>query len=382
MRKHSEKSASVEFAGQRRTIIEWIRIIAHCISNYLTATFRQIYDVASQNVKLLEAAQVFFEMMDIFGIVNHPLIKTEYDELMKKFLSWLQWRPLRLVFMGRFNHGKSTLINALLGRNILPAGLIPTTSSAIEVQLSKDGQEGFQVRQDNSDWSEHLPLEMLDDYINPSGTVQPNSPVRFIRLSLSNCALLRYGLTVVDTPGIGDNPQTEQLTYRQVEHADLVIFILHARWLLSLEERELIGKLKQNWQKPVILVVNFMDLIHDPRDLDDIQRRIEGFCATQNLKTRSGKLWFAVSAKQALQGQPGTDFLVLRDHLINCGGHPGYSYTLRLERLALVQQLKSLRQKLTAELPRANGPFPWHKEVDNTLERLIALENGLPHIIF
>ncbi|MCS6907782.1 MAG: dynamin family protein, partial [Anaerolineales bacterium] len=222
----------------------------------------------------------------------------------------------------------------------------------------------------------------LDEYINPSSTVQPSSPVKNIKLSLSNCALLRCGLTVVDTPGIGDNPQAEQLVYGQVEHADLVILLLHARQLLSLEERVLVGKLKQERRKPVILVVNFMDLIENPRDLDDIRELLQGFSVTQNLKPRSGKVWFAVSAKQALQGQPSTDFLVLRDHLIRCGGHPGYSYTLRFERLALVEQLESLRRKLAAQLPRTNGALLWHEEIDKTLKRLTALENGLPHIIF
>jgi predicted GTPase len=34
---------------------------------------------------------------------------------------------LRIVIFGEFSRGKSTLINALLGRAVLPAKLIPTT---------------------------------------------------------------------------------------------------------------------------------------------------------------------------------------------------------------------------------------------------------------
>src|SRR5512147_3020141 len=34
-----------------------------------------------------------------------------------------------LVVLGEFNHGKSTFVNALLGADILPAGITPTTAA-------------------------------------------------------------------------------------------------------------------------------------------------------------------------------------------------------------------------------------------------------------
>src|SRR6187402_2609491 len=34
-----------------------------------------------------------------------------------------------LVILGEFNHGKSTFVNALLGAEVLPTGITPTTAS-------------------------------------------------------------------------------------------------------------------------------------------------------------------------------------------------------------------------------------------------------------
>src|SRR5258705_12160186 len=38
-----------------------------------------------------------------------------------------------LVVLGEFNHGKSTFVNALLGADILPTGITPTTASSNHV---------------------------------------------------------------------------------------------------------------------------------------------------------------------------------------------------------------------------------------------------------
>ena len=45
-------------------------------------------------------------------------------------------RPVRIVVVGEFNSGKSTLVNALCGVSLLPAGIIPTTATINVVEHS------------------------------------------------------------------------------------------------------------------------------------------------------------------------------------------------------------------------------------------------------
>ncbi|NJO94187.1 MAG: hypothetical protein HC820_07240 [Hydrococcus sp. RM1_1_31] len=44
----------------------------------------------------------------------------------------------RVILFGCFNHGKSTLLNALLGSNTLPIDLIPTTGAAINIKYGNE----------------------------------------------------------------------------------------------------------------------------------------------------------------------------------------------------------------------------------------------------
>src|SRR5438445_9105962 len=41
----------------------------------------------------------------------------------------LESERFHLVILGEFNHGKSTFVNAMLGQDVLPTGITPTTAS-------------------------------------------------------------------------------------------------------------------------------------------------------------------------------------------------------------------------------------------------------------
>src|SRR6185436_3202358 len=47
-------------------------------------------------------------------------------------------RPLRVAIVGEFNAGKSTFINALLGEDVAPTGVLPTTATLHWVAWAPD----------------------------------------------------------------------------------------------------------------------------------------------------------------------------------------------------------------------------------------------------
>src|SRR5262252_8404109 len=49
----------------------------------------------------------------------------------------LESERFHLVVLGEFNHGKSTFVNAMLGADILPTGITPTTASINHVVWSQ-----------------------------------------------------------------------------------------------------------------------------------------------------------------------------------------------------------------------------------------------------
>src|SRR5207237_7674298 len=47
-------------------------------------------------------------------------------------------RPVRLAIVGEFNAGKSTFINALMGADVAPTGVLPTTATLHHLRWAPD----------------------------------------------------------------------------------------------------------------------------------------------------------------------------------------------------------------------------------------------------
>src|SRR4029077_13493508 len=50
----------------------------------------------------------------------------------------LEAERFHLVVLGEFNHGKSTFVNALLGQDVLPTGITPTTAAINHVVFAQN----------------------------------------------------------------------------------------------------------------------------------------------------------------------------------------------------------------------------------------------------
>lgn len=72
-----------------------------------------------------------------------------------------------LAVLGQFKRGKSSLMNAIIGRELLPIGVLPLTS-AITV-LKYGSTERLEVRRDGFIFSEELPVSALAEYVTEKG---------------------------------------------------------------------------------------------------------------------------------------------------------------------------------------------------------------------
>lgn len=137
-----------------------------------------------------------------------------------------------IVVAGEFNAGKSTVINALLGRKLLESGALPTTDS-ITVLVHGD-----------SDDTQHN--------VGGRGGVDLHQ--------VSSVPLLQ-DLTFVDTPGtnavIADHSAR---TMKLLPTADLILFVTSADRPFPESERVLLQSI-QAYRKSIVVVINKMDVL-------------------------------------------------------------------------------------------------------------------------
>lgn len=135
--------------------------------------------------------------------------------------------PFLVVFVGPFSSGKSSLINALVGEELLTVGPVPTTD---RIHILRWGETAQKTRAGEYD------------------TVFHPSP------------LLRK-VSFVDTPGLESIFQKHEETTRKFLHrADVVLLVMLATQAMTARNLDYL-KILQEYGKTVILVINQADLL-------------------------------------------------------------------------------------------------------------------------
>jgi GTP-binding protein EngB required for normal cell division len=197
--------------------------------------------------------------------------------------------------VGQFKRGKSTLINALVGRPVLPTGVIPVT--AVPTVLL-DGDAGARVRLRDEGWRE-IPLDALAEYVTEEGNPGNTKGVLAAEVCL-RAPLLRLGCCLVDTPGLGSAFEANSAAARAfVPQIDAAVVVIGADPPISGEELALVGEVAGSVEE-LIFVLNKMDRLPeaDRREALAFTKRM----LRERLGRPAGEV-FEVSALAALRGE-------------------------------------------------------------------------------
>jgi len=231
-----------------------------------------------QQVLTVEQGRILQEERRLLGDLQVALARLDAPDadlgLIGNALAQLEELFL-MVVVGEFNAGKSAVINALLGGDYLPEGVVPTTSELVLIRHSDaaeqpDADRGMAVRR--------LPVPWLQE------------------------------VNLVDTPGTNAVIRHHQeLTEHFVPRSDLVLFVTSADRPFSESERSFLQQIR-DWGKKVVIVVNKIELLTAEAE----QREVLEF-VRRNAHELLGvaPAIFAVSARLALaaklQGAGATD---------------------------------------------------------------------------
>ena len=216
------------------------------------------------------------------------------SEIKNSRLPKLDNEQFHLVVLGEFNHGKSTFVNALLGHDILPTGITPTTAALNHIVYG-DTPSAKAIKFDGT--TQDIPFEQLSDWVTVSGN--STEPFHHVEIKYP-CELLKDNVTLVDTPGVNDlNEQRADITYDYLPRADAVIFLLDASQALKESEREFLsGYVLKTLQDRLVFVLGKSDLLSE-KELSDVKKYTQEGLG----KIISDPKLFAISSKEWLEGE-------------------------------------------------------------------------------
>jgi len=146
---------------------------------------------------------------------------------------------LRVLVAGEAKRGKSTLINALLGRPVLPSGVTPLTAVATTVRYGEDPRA--EVRFGDGHEEKH-PLAALGDLVTERGNPRNRRGIAAVTVFV-DAPVLAGGVELVDTPGTGSVYQWDtDAAHQALETMDAAVLVLTADPPVSASERDLLAK--------------------------------------------------------------------------------------------------------------------------------------------
>ncbi|MEQ1567428.1 MAG: dynamin family protein [Myxococcota bacterium] len=176
----------------------------------------------------------------------------------------------RIAVVGEFKRGKSTLINALMGREILPADVLPCSATVNRVTygLTPSVTLVFRPTEPGGEPREEvIGIDELSAYVTK---LTPESEKRAADIQE---AIVRYPVPfcrdkaeIIDTPGLNDDEAMTAVTLGVLPSVDAALLVILAQSPFSSYEADFLNRLLTNDLGRVLFVVNRLDEIRRPAD--------------------------------------------------------------------------------------------------------------------
>lgn len=234
----------------------------------------------------------------------------EYGQTMQEALRDAQRRleedVFNLVVLGQFKRGKSTLVNALLGEEVLPTAVIPLTSLVTVADHAAD-PHALVLYLDGR--QEQIQLHQVADYVTERANPANRKRVQEVRVF--HPAKFLEQARLIDTPGVGSvYLHNTRVAYDFLPHADAAIFVVTADPPISEEELSFLRAVREHVGK-VFFVQNKIDIL----TADELQESLQFTrqVIQQALASGSPITVYPLSARKALQAKRDRNSQLLQE---------------------------------------------------------------------
>jgi GTP-binding protein EngB required for normal cell division len=178
---------------------------------------------------------------------------------------------LNVAVLGRFKAGKSSFLNYLIGRPLLPVGVTPITAAVTEIQYGAEERAVVTFLDGNA---ERVPVTRIGEFISEAENPENAKHVARVRVELPSLERFR-GIRFVDTPGL--DSVFEHNTGASLDWLPNVGMALVAVGVdppLSQHDIELLRKLRR-YTPRIALLLTKVDVVEEA-DRQQIQDFVEG----------------------------------------------------------------------------------------------------------
>ncbi len=161
-------------------------------------------------------------------------------------------KEFSIGFCGHFSAGKSSMINELVGSDILPSSPIPTSANLVKVRSDEEIARVYLFNGDVVEFPAPYNIEEIKEFC------LDGQDVEWIEIG-ANSPYIPNGVAILDTPGIDSVDEAHRLSTESALHlADFVFYMMDYNHVQSEVSFHFTKKL-QEMNKPLYLIINQID---------------------------------------------------------------------------------------------------------------------------
>ena len=174
--------------------------------------------------EILKSERRRFETMDS----RYAIHAQRLDELEKR----LSQGRFHLAVLGQVKRGKSTLLNALLGEDVLPSSVVPLTALPTFIQYGEqrllrvrynDSRPDTVMKGEPTQWLNKQLMGFVTEDANPKNTKG------VLQVEITHPAAILRDVVLIDTPGIGSTYRhNTEATMNFLPQCDAALFVISA----------------------------------------------------------------------------------------------------------------------------------------------------------
>ncbi len=209
-------------------------------------------DNSYRTIRLLEAFAGAYYGIDHFSAMRE-VVRSEAHNLAAS----LGNQPLNCAIIGEFSAGKSSVINALVGRDdFLPVNLTETTALISKLNYAPFPRVELELR----DGSRHE--SSLEDYrklVDQNADSHLREQVALVKVLVDYPPLKK--ISIFDTPGLNSKlVEHERTTIHYISKVDVVFWVFKANQPASGSELKYLETIK-SYGRPVYAIINKIDTV-------------------------------------------------------------------------------------------------------------------------
>ena len=212
--------------------------------------------------------RLYEQLCVLESIANQYPNGKAYGKRIRQIADRIVSRIYRVAVIGEFKRGKSSLVNAIIGAQVLPTDILPMTATLTRVTYGEKRRILIQFKDGREE--ERTVAELVDFATKLDAEKEKTAAqIREIQVSYPS-VFCKNHIDIIDTPGLNDNEAMRDVTLGVLENIDAAMMVISAKAPLSMTEQSLILNMIGKQQiRHIIFVVTHIDAVSSrPREQD------------------------------------------------------------------------------------------------------------------